>query len=226
MSENRKILKAGGLVGAITLLSRVTGLIRFQILGAMGNDSQAVAAAEHALSVMRTRADVSGLSRLAKVLSDPALGKRCDDLALRAIDVAIAAEPNEPQHLVGKFHILAVCKRDDKAAIAIGEYLIEKAAGDAQLLNSLAWNLMTERQTEGRFSELALKAARRCDQASEGRNWSYVDTLALALFETGDVDEAIKIEEKAIKLAHEQDVYEMAIEELELALARFRKAKE
>ena len=119
-----------------------------------------------------------------------------------------------------------MCKRDDKAAIAIGEYLIEKAAGDARLLDSLSWSLMTERETEGRFSELALKAAKRCHKISEGKNWSYVDTLALALFETGDVAEAIKIEEKAIKLAHDQEAHEMSIEELELALARFRKSKE
>ncbi|MCH7702477.1 MAG: redoxin domain-containing protein [Planctomycetes bacterium] len=201
-------------------------IAQFQILSATGDDDRAVSAAVHALAVMHTHDDVSGLSRLAKVLSDPALGKRCDDLALRAIDMAIAAEPNELQHLLGKFQILAVCKRDDKAAIAIGEYLIEKAAGDARLLDSLSWSLMTERETEGRFSELALKAAKRCHKISEGKNWSYVDTLALALFETGDVAEAIKIEEKAIKLAHDQEAHEMSIEELELALARFRKSKE
>jgi len=197
---------------------------QFQVLNATGENDRAVAAAEHALAVMRKQQDVSGLSRLAKVLSDPALGNRCDDLALRAVEMAIIAEPDEPQHLLGKFQILAVCKRDDKAANATGEYLIEKAADNALLLNNLSWNLMTERETEGRFSKLALKAAQRCDKVSEGTNWMFVDTLALALFETGDVAEAIKIEEKAIKLAHEQNVHEMAIEELELALARFRKS--
>lgn len=201
-------------------------IAQFRVLSAAGENDRAVAAAEHALAVMRKQKDVSGLSHLAKVLSDPALGKRCDDLALRAVEMAIAAEPDEPQHLLGKFQILAVCKRDDKAAIATGEYLVEKSAGDAQLLNSFSWNLMTERETEGRFSELALKAAQRCDKISEGKNWMFVDTLALALFETGDVAEAIKIEEKAIKLAHEQDAHEMAIDELELALERFRKSKE
>lgn len=201
-------------------------IAQFRVLSAAGENDRAVAAAEHALAVMREQKDVSGLSHLAKVLSDPALGKRCDDLALRAIDMAVAAEPDEPQHLLGKFQILAVCKRDDKAAIATGEYLVEKAAGDAQLLNSFSWNLMTERETEGRFSELALKAAQRCDKISEGKNWMFVDTLALALFETGEVAEAIEIEEKAIKLAHEQDAHEMAVDELEFALERFRKSKE
>ena len=47
---------------------------------------------------------------------------------------------------------------------------------------------------------MALKAARRADELTSGKDLAILDTLAVALYRAGDYAEAIKIEEKAIKL--------------------------
>ncbi|MHC4090781.1 MAG: hypothetical protein ACYSVY_10985, partial [Planctomycetota bacterium] len=154
-------------------------------------------------------------------LSSPDPKNRCNDLAIKAVELAIAAEPDEPAHLASKFYILLVCKQDRKAAESVGRYLIEKAADNANLLNTFAWRLLTEPESKGKFNELALAAAEKSHQASGGTNWMYVDTLALAKFETGSIAQAIELEKKAIELCDNDAL----IGDLKQVLKRFEDAQ-
>ncbi len=192
-------------------------IANFQILAAMGKESAAIDWATQ--SVKRMGGDASALARFARALSKPARADRCTALAIEAVDLAIKAEPEKAQHLMTKFDILAVCKKDIAGAERIGRYLVEKAVEDAPLLNNFAWNLLTEDGLKGKFNELALLAAKQCDKTGGGENWMHVDTLALAMFENGVVAEAITLEKKAIKLAGDNP----AIDELKKQLERFEK---
>ncbi len=192
---------------------------QYLVLAAVGRDDEALTVAHEVVGLLKD--NPAELSAFAMVLSRPDPKHRCNDLALKAIELAQAAEPDEPAHLQAKFHVLAACKQDLKAAEQIGRYLIEKAAGDAGRLNEFAWTLLTEEPLAGKFNSLALAAAERCHQVSGGTNWMYLDTLALAKFETGDAAAAIELEKKAIELCP-SDASKPALQE---ALARFEAGK-
>ncbi len=185
---------------------------KFRVLVAMGKESDAVKTANQAIKDLD--GDAPALARFARVLSTPARGEQCTDLAIKAVELAIAAEPDEAYHLMSKFKILATCKKDIKAARGVGTYLIEKAGDDAGLLNAFAWDALTGEGLKGEFNDLALEAAKRCDEVSEGENWMYVDTFALATFESGARDEAIKLQRKAIKLAADNPAMDELLDRL------------
>ncbi len=84
------------------------------------------------------------------------------------------------------------------------DYLVEKAADDPGLLNGFSWAVLTEEPLVGKFNKLALAAAEKCNQASSGNNWTFLDTLALAKFENGQVTEAINLEKKALELCPDE----------------------
>lgn len=175
---------------------------QYAVLAAMDKQDEALVVAEQAIGLMKD--DGPALGMFARTLSSLDPKHRCNDLAMRAVQLAIAAQPSEPSHLQTKFFILAACKQDIEAARTVGHYLVEVASGDATLLDGFAWSLLTEAPLTGKFNKLALAAARKCHQVSGGTNWSYLDTLALAHFENGLVDEAIRLEKKAIAMCPEE----------------------
>jgi thiol-disulfide isomerase/thioredoxin len=171
---------------------------QYRVLSVVGQEDQAMDVA--AQSIEYIKEDPRKLARFAFELSAPGSPARCHDLALRAIDMAVAAEPEEAQFLMTKFNILWMCKGDVTKATQVGQYLVEKAADDSMLLNAFAWDLLTEESKKGQFKELALAAAERSNAATGGENWMIVDTLALAKFDNGAKDEAITLQKKAIKM--------------------------
>ncbi len=50
---------------------------------------------------------------------------------------------------------------------------------------------------------LALKAAKRADDLSEGKNGAIADTLAKAYYDSGDAKKALEAQERAVKLSGE-----------------------
>ncbi|MCH7700917.1 MAG: redoxin family protein [Planctomycetes bacterium] len=188
-------------------------IAQFRVLAAMDRESDAIRSAEQTIKKIKT--DPAALARFARVLSSPPRAERCTALALEAVDLAITAEPETVRHLVTKFDILANCKKDLKAAEAIGRYVVEKAGeNDEGLLNGFAWNLLTADETKGKFSTLALAAAERCDTITDGENWMYVDTLALAKFETGSRDEAVALQKQVVILLADKPATEEVLDRL------------
>ena len=120
------------------------------------------------------------------------------DKALTALDTMAADDPDNPRHLQSRFEILATGKKDREAALACAEAFLKKAARNADALNSLAWELLTEDRYEGRYNDLAAAMAEKACELTNHRNWSILDTLALAKFKTGDVERAIELQKKAV----------------------------
>ena len=118
--------------------------------------------------------------------------------------------------------VLQVPQKDMDAAQATGQYAVEKAGDNPGFLNNFAWSLLTDEGLAGQFDQLALEAAKRCDEQTESENWMYIDTLALAQFETGAKKEALGTQIKAIALAKEKGVAGGSLEELEASLERFK----
>jgi len=76
------------------------------------------------------------------------------------------------------------------------------ARKDSMTLNSIAWQIVDPSvKNEHRDLELALRAATKADEFTEGKNPAIMDTLARTYYWKGDVNKAIEIETKAIGLA-------------------------
>lgn len=95
----------------------------------------------------------------------------------------------------------------DSAKLAPLAAQLEKMQGTGpEMLNQIAWTLLTEESIKKRDVPLALKLAKAAYEGSEGKNPSIVDTYARALFDSGKVDEAIRHQKKAIELCDDDDM--------------------
>jgi len=88
---------------------------------------------------------------------------------------------------------------NDQPACLAFELAVKSAPRDAEALNSLAWLRLTSRDPEVRDSERGLELALRA--LALNRAPAILDTAAEAYFQAGNVDEAVKLEEEAIRTA-------------------------
>ncbi|MBN1441252.1 MAG: hypothetical protein JXA90_01020, partial [Planctomycetes bacterium] len=78
----------------------------------------------------------------------------------------------------------------------------------------------------GEVLQVALKAASRCHEITGGKNWMYLDTLALAKFKSGARKEALELQRRAVEMGKEEKVVERMLKEALERLAEFEKAAE
>ena len=88
------------------------------------------------------------------------------------------------------------------------------------LLNNFSWIILTEVSSGRRDVPLALSAAKLATKA-EPDNPAYLDTLAVALQQSGELTEAIAVQERAVSLLAEEDPARLELEE---RLRQFRAA--
>ena len=96
----------------------------------------------------------------------------------------------------GYFAAIEADKADDARAAA--DKLVEKAP--AEMLNGLAWRIMTEVSEPKRDKAVALRAAEKANSLTEGKDAMVLDTYALALFQNGRAAEAVAVQEKAVEM--------------------------
>jgi thiol-disulfide isomerase/thioredoxin len=101
----------------------------------------------------------------------------------------------------------------------VAEKLIEMAPAD--ILNQIAWFMLTELDEANRDYPTALKLAEKANNLTEGKEPSLLDTYALALFKNGKVAEAIAAQTKAVELAADNKQMQ---EELKTRLDEFKAA--
>jgi thiol-disulfide isomerase/thioredoxin len=122
---------------------------------------------------------------------------------LAIIDGAIAEDPKLGRFLgMMKFNLLM--QGDREAACAFAETVIEKATKDeSETLNAIAWAIVdpaAKQKASKSEAKLALKAAVRANDLTNGENGPILDTLAKAYFDNGDAQKALECQEKAAKL--------------------------
>jgi thiol-disulfide isomerase/thioredoxin/Flp pilus assembly protein TadD len=191
----------------------------FRVLVSRGEHQSALDLASEAIELMK--GDAERLGAFAMMLSSPSACARFGDLAVRAIEFAIETQPEDPRHRLAKFQIMLDCKKDIEAANKAGHELVELACDEPELLNEFAWSLLTDESTKGRFRKLALAACEQMRKAEGGDGWSHLDTLALAEFENGRIDEAIAIQTEALEKCPKGP----ARYEVQLNLERYKRAK-
>jgi thiol-disulfide isomerase/thioredoxin len=146
--------------------------------------------------------------------------------ALKVIDEMIEAEPMlEARVAMFKFNLLRQVQKPDQLAAHVEKMITKFYADEAQALNNLAWTMVDPEnpmELDARLKKLALQAAKRADELVKSEDGPIADTLARALFVNGDLDQAITVQERAVKLSkgteHEK--------ELTARLEEYKKAKQ
>jgi thiol-disulfide isomerase/thioredoxin len=92
-------------------------------------------------------------------------------------------------------------KEDYPAAYKLVTKLSEAHEDDALLQNQLAWQILTDKGIKDRNLKLAETLANRAVKASNNKDGAIIDTLARVKFMQGHKDEAITLQETAVKLA-------------------------
>ena len=198
-------------------------------------DTVAALVVTHSDRMLRFSATVTGLPDVGDLVAEMISRERQrDDLfgkmraarrqedwsqALKLHDKLLEAEPDNLDLLWSKFRLLAVHKQDSRAAIAMADELFEQLRDSANSLNNYAWALLTDDEYGKEYREVALRFARRSNELSDHANWAYLDTLALAEFETGNAQRAVELEAKAIELCRAEGAD--GVSSLEQALKRF-----
>lgn len=94
----------------------------------------------------------------------------------------------------------------EAAAEELGRQVVAAPSRNYQLLNEMAWALLTDDSFKRRDLPVALRLARRAYDACDGKEPAVVDTYARALFDSGDVKQALEYQRKALALATDPEV--------------------
>lgn len=143
----------------------------------------------------------------------------------------IAAENPDLAKQFGMLKFNALLMSGDlDAAVECGTKLMEDQYKDNALaLNNLAWSIVdpdAKRELNKAAQEFAVRAAKRAVEVDGGDKYTTLDTLAMALFKSGEGVEAIKVQQKAVKrLEAEKDGKKNpAYQELKDRLQEYRRA--
>lgn len=144
------------------------------------------------------------------------------DEALVVLDKAKDKLPDSEGKLAFlRFQVLNMGKKDDQLPDLAKVLATRILADDAQTLNNLCYPLIdpkvVKKPSEARI-KAALILAEAADKSAEEKDANIADSLGLALFLSGKKAEAIKVQERAVKLA-EGDTKK----DIEKQLEKFRK---
>lgn len=97
--------------------------------------------------------------------------------------------------------------QDDKdpQAAALGKEILDSGAATPSMLNEFAWIVLTHPRVKHRDVPLALRAAKMAYDDTKGKDFSITDTYARALFDSGNKDEAIRLQKEAIAACQDAD---------------------
>lgn len=152
------------------------------------------------------------------------MDKPLEEILAGTFDIERARKKLEASMKVRKLYREFYTRAREGNLEAVGKLageMVTLADDDASMLNNLAWTVLTHPKLKGKFNALALKAAERCDELTDGSSWMYLDTLALARFENGAAVGAVKLQKKVIEMARQAKVRPRALEEFQERLKLF-----
>ena len=125
------------------------------------------------------------------------------DAAMGVLDRMAQARPAfAPQIAMAKFQILGQADRWEEAYAAADGAIAD--IDDPAVLNELAWTIVSpDSQLPQKDYDLALKAADKANELSEGKDAAILDTLARAHHAKGNADLAVAFQEQAVAAAED-----------------------
>lgn len=136
---------------------------------------------------------------------------------------AAQRDNRELQELLQQWQTAATSSDGADKAKELAEKFVKQADKNAQALNALSWMMMTEEGVKHRDLDLAMKAARRAYDLTDGKDPAIVDTYARAHFEKGNVADAIKYQKQAIELCEKlpDEIKAQILPDLKEALKKY-----
>jgi hypothetical protein len=137
--------------------------------------------------------------------------------------------PSRNRMLMSHFQWLRDQGHQQRAGDALAK-VVKQVGDDANRLNSVAWDLMTDKETAGKFDDVALALTQRLEQvqtADKGKrhiDHNHLDTAALANFLNGQVDAAVRLQQQAIAKGGNGDDFRRRLRTYEVAQAALAKA--
>ena len=130
------------------------------------------------------------------------------DELLAALDSAAKDLPEQAAQLqLVRFKVLTDAKdRGDDALDLANKLLESEFAEDPKFLDKVAWVIVNpdrEKKADPKLVKFALKVALKADQIAESEDISVADTLAKAYFDNGDFANAVKAQQRCLKLAED-----------------------
>jgi thiol-disulfide isomerase/thioredoxin len=125
---------------------------------------------------------------------------------LAVVDDVVKDDPKMETALGGlKLHALCALGDAQKAADYGRKLIGETYKDNAQQLNEIAWGIVDpdkaqDKKPDAKLLRVALDAATKANDLEKGKDPGILDTLAAAHFANGDVDKAIELQEKAVKM--------------------------
>ncbi len=168
----------------------------------------------------RPSSDGNTTDRHLEALRD-AIDREDIDEALQLVDKLLAPNPNDRFFIDLKLQLLIKGKRDQAAAFEYGRQVVDANRSDPSILNELSWRFLTISDYGLRCPELAMYAAQVAQEASGGKRADIADTYARALYQAGLLDEALKVQADAVRLARESGGSAEMLSELESVLAYY-----
>jgi tetratricopeptide (TPR) repeat protein len=151
---------------------------------------------ERELAPMQTQ-----IVAMRKAMKDKNWKEAMDDLA-----AAVKAAPEKHPATLGitfnvdRFRIL-LGEKDYASAYKLAEKMGDENKDNAELLNYLAWAMVSDKTIEKPNLDLAKTLADRANEVDKWQNYELLDTEARVLFMKGQKDEAVQMETKALTLA-------------------------
>jgi thiol-disulfide isomerase/thioredoxin len=109
------------------------------------------------------------------------------------------------QRLFQDYYRAVTVKGNDAKVEELTKKLEALDSKNAEMLNQVAWTILTDERIKTRNLKLALKFAKAANDAGEGKNPGILDTYARALFDNGQKAEAVKMQKKAIELCDDKE---------------------
>jgi len=117
-------------------------------------------------------------------------------------DLMVVDPTRHDQAAIKKFELLLFGVHDYEQGYAWAGQLVDVIFKDrADMLNAIAWAIVDGQGLEQRNLDIALRAATRAEDLTDGGNLEVLDTLARIHFDKGNVKEAVAVQEQAVKLA-------------------------
>jgi tetratricopeptide (TPR) repeat protein len=201
MLQDRFLAGLGESMFAAAPRSEDVQALAFRLRDAAGDADGARQAAFAWIESVKGRTEAS--RALVDVLRATNHDGRYDEVLGVALDIAALADPEAAvlQRIAFEHRLRT---GDARGARRAGESYVRALEGDPDALNAFAWKLLTERPYRPAFAGLALRAAEAMTSAFRWETYWRLDTLAMACFENGRFDEAVRWQEQAVELASEE----------------------
>lgn len=123
-----------------------------------------------------------------------------------------ADELREIGKLMGRYLSAVRREGNDEDVNKLADKIADLDIDNARLLNSMAWTLLTRSDDAERSRALATRLARKAMKISDGEDPHILDTLARALWDSGETAEAIDLQQKAVELAPDNATFAVTLE--------------